>query len=520
MKFSHKLAVALCASALLPLGVVSIMLVHTQREMLTAHIRESHLALGQSLADELQYTIQHVRRDLTAAGSVINAQPLGENDVLDLLDAYLRENAMVHAVGMYSAEGLLIETLTKNAAVASPLPTSLPSSVLVPVHSSEPDRTPTIRTVWWAASQTSTQTIKQSARDSSTSTVPFIPIVVIVRGNRFSGRLVVLLSSKDVAALLNASALRAFGVERGVIHCMDSDYRLVASTEGGTQNNATLVEAVLRKQFFSRDSSNAANLTLTASQNATYFQSIGAPQEYSNVRGENVIATQTSVPYTNLSVIIEQPLSIVYKPLYDIQTQLVLVCLVVCASAVGIGFTLAAQFMRPLRQLTEANDEMGTQTSHIQPYRKGNDELAFLFAAYNDAVNQLEQYRRLGVNTLLLERNKLEVIMRQTTHGVLVLTPERTIMLVNDMFASYLRQDPVSLEGRNIDEALQEHKQLLGYIDSAFQETAATQEIVCIQDFAFTPLSEFASRTFQMTLSRIMLDRQFVAFVISLVEHE
>lgn len=525
MKFSHKLAFMLSAVAVLPVAVISILHVRTQREMLTAHIRESHLALAQSLADEFRYTIQHIRRDLTATGAVLNTPPLGENDVLTLLDAYLKENTMVRAVGMYDVRGSLIETMTKNPAVPSDLPPQLPSAILTKLQSLESAAQPT-STVWWSVLPTITQTTPSIASDTIRGVLPFIPIVVTVRGHRFSGRLVAMLSRQDCAAFLSASALRAFGVERGVIHCVDSDCRLVASTEGAAQTLCTAIEDILRKQFFTPSRSgtvddgntDAAKNTAIALQNTTYFQSIGVSQEYANARGEKVVATKTTVPFTNLSLIIEQPEAVVFVSLRGMQIQLLFVSLVVCAGTLGLGYYLSARLLQPLRQLTEVAAALKQQNFHLRLHRKENDEFAFLFGVYNEAASQLELYQRLDVNTLLTERNKLEVIMRQAAHGVLVLTSERTVMLANDTLAGYLRQDPVELEGRIVDEALRDYAPLLVCINQAFAETGISQETSRTEDLVLTPLGETAPRVFQATLNRIILDRQFVAMVVLLVD--
>ena len=525
MKFSHKLALMLSAVAVLPVGVISIIHVRTQREMLTAHIRESHLALAQSLADEFRYTIQHIRRDLTATGAVLNTPPLGENDVLTLLDAYLKENTMVRAVGMYDARGSLIETMTKNPAVPSELPSQLPPEILAKLQSIEAEAQPT-SIVWWSALRTTMQIPSLITSDTTRGVLPFIPIVVTVRGHRFSGRLAVMLSRQDCVAFLSASALRAFGVERGVIHCVDSDCRLVASTEGAAQALGTAIEDVLRKQFFTPSRSgtvddgntDAAKNTTIALQNTTYFQSIGVSQEYANARGEKVVATKTTVPFTNLSLIIEQPEAVVFASLRGMQIQLLFACLVVCAGALGLGYYLSARLLHPLRQLTEAASALKQQNFHLRLHRKENDEFAFLFGVYNEAASQLEQYQRLDVSTLLTERNKLEVIMRQAAHGVLVLTPERTVMLANDTLGGYLRQDPIELEGRMVDEVLRAYAPLLVCIYQAFADTTTSQETSRTEELFLAPWDETTPRIFQVTLNRIILDRQFVAMVVSLVD--
>ncbi len=528
MKFSHKLALTLLAVAVLPIVVVSAVLVHLQREMLTAHIRELHLALAQSLADEFRQTTQHIRRDLTATGAVINTPPLKENDVLVLLDAYLKENTMVRAVGMYDIRGSLIETMTKNPSVPSDLPLSLSPSIIAKLQSLEATAETTTSVVWWPESRATAET-ERSGSDTSNKIAPFLPIIVTVRGDRFSGRLVAMLSRQDCASFLNASALRAFGVERGIIHCVDSDYRLVASTQGVAQDINAATEVILHKQFFVQNRSGSvdetssgrnddAKNTTIALQSTTYFQSIGVSQEYVNARGENVVATKATVPFTNLNIIIEQPTFVVYKSLYDLQKQLFFVCFAVCGVALGLGYYFAEQLLQPLRQMLDAGYEMRQQNFHVRLHRKENDEFAFLFGTFNEAAIQLEHYQRLDVNTVLLERNKLEVIMRQATHGVLVLTPEKTVMLANDTLAGYLRQDPLALEGVSIDVVLRDHEQLLGYIDKAFIETNAPQDTIRIKDLAFTVSDETSPRIFQVTLNKIILDRQFVALVVSFLD--
>jgi len=527
MKFSHKLALTLVGVAVLPIVVAGVVLVRLQREMLTAHIRESHLALAQSLADEFRQTTQHIRRDLTATGAVINTPPLKENDVLVLLDAYLRENTMVRAVGMYDVRGSLIETMTKNPSEPSDLPLSLPSSILAKLQSLDATAQTTTSVVWWPESRPTAQK-ERLGSDTSYSIAPFLPIIVTVRGDRFSGRLVAMLSRQDCASFLNASALRAFGVERGVIHCVDSDYRLVASTQGVAQDINAVTEDILRKQFFVQSRSgnadeingnnDAAKNTAIALQNTTYFQSIGVSQEYVNARGENVVATKATVPFTNLNIIIEQPVSWVYKSLFDMQKWLFFVCFAVCGIALGLGYYFAGQVLRPLRQMVEAGEAMRQQNFHVRLHRTENDEFAFLFGTFNEAAIQLEHYQRLDVNTVLLERNKLEVIMRQAGYGVLVLTPERTVMLANDTLAGYLRQDPLALEGVSVDVVLRDYEQLCGYIDKAFTETNDPHDTIYIKDLVFLTSDEITPRIFQVMLNKIILDRQLVALVVSFLD--
>ena len=538
MKRSSQLVFLLFFATIIPLGIAIAIIISEQRETLAAHTRETHLALTQALTSAVQNTIQQTRHDLAITGAVLNTSPFSENEALAFLNTQFHDNALIHSVGIYSTAYKRIETLTKQPQLTTDFPDTLPATILKNISRPNESGKNTPITIWWTqqrskpvspASTSTEQYLPDASRqtDESSDTtyrmVPFLPITTSVQGERFSGYLLVLLSEKYYLALLHNIALQAFGVARGAIHCVDSECRLIASTEIATAdfppryNDRTLekglLESRLKTQFYHHITNvlRSSEAIESVAFGTLFIQTNALSQEYTNANNEEVFATVTGIPLTNLSIIIEQPQSVVYQPLTHLRLRSFFV-----ASAMALVMIIGGivwQYWREKRSFAYINTVDGKGTIDAE---EGN--IATLSETYYAASKELEQYRRMDVKTILLERNTLEVITRQAKDGVLIIAPNKTVMLANDTFAGFLRKDPITLENRGISEVLQDYPTLLEQIESMFSTLRQGSEQLRTTDLTIMFPAHTTERIFHLILNGCILDRQFIALVLRLTD--
>ena len=538
MKRSSQLIFLLFLATIIPLGIAIAIIISEQRETLASHARETHLALTQALTATLQHTVQQTRHDLAIAGAILNTPSLSENEALSFLNAQFRDNALIHSVGIYSTTYKRIETLTKQPESMVDFPDTLPTTIRknIPHPNKSSQNVPLI--IWWTQqhsgqlSSTSASMRTAPPLPSGQSTepfhstariLPFLPIVTSVQGERFSGYLLVLLSDKYYLALLRNTALQTFGVSRGAIHCVDDECRLIASTETAAtdfppaHNDRTpaqkFLESRLKAQFYQQitNALRSSKAIEDIDVSTLFIQTNTLSQEYTNANGDEVFATVTGIPLTNLSIIIEQPQAIVYQPL---ENQLRLSFLV--AAAVTFAIVIGGIVWQNWREKRSLTGRDTTNDSNITDMEQSN--IATLSETYYAASQELEQYRRMDVKTILLERNTLEVITRQAKDGVLIIAPNKTVMLANDTFAGFLRKDPITLENRRVNEVLQDCPILLEQIESMFSTLRQGSEQLRTTDLVITFPAHTTERIFHLMLNSYVLDRQFIALVLTLTD--
>jgi PAS domain S-box-containing protein len=517
MKFSLKLALALLCAALVPLAVVTLALARARWQTYGSATPEAHLVLSQTLTQVFQRLLQQTREDLLSAGEILNAPSLQEKDAVAILDAQLRPNPLIRSIGVYTESGVILEILTKEQGAERLFPDTLSRALLEPLHGQR-----FVSEIWWKPSA--------SDRDENSSSLEreaYLPVAARIAGKRFSGILLVLLTARDCRRILTAPSLQAFGLSRGAVYCLDEHFRLVASTERETANYRKPIgeiDSALRRQFPTIRFDKSAPRADTLSTELASFYSVGVAKEYTRADGEEIIVTLAPVPFANIALAIEQPKSVAYKSLYDANEQILIIGGLAAVFAVVFAVALARQLGEPLRNLKNAAFAMAGQNFGFRLPARRHDEFAPIFGAYNVAAERLEYFQRLNVQQTLAERNKLEAIMRQSTEGIVIIAPEQTITLANDAFARFTGKESEAVEGRSLEQALEEYPELTELLAAAHRKAqelssngggdSAVEENLHKR----ADISLFAGRLFHIVVTPIFLDGRYLALLAILAD--
>ncbi|MDP2620234.1 MAG: PAS domain-containing sensor histidine kinase [Hyphomicrobiales bacterium] len=141
------------------------------------------------------------------------------------------------------------------------------------------------------------------------------------------------------------------------------------------------------------------------------------------------------------------------------------VSLILLLSAIWIGFWFANKLVAPIRRLIGAAQLVSQGDLEVQvPFRRSEGELANLGRTFNDMTNQLRTQRGelLQANEMLDQRRRFtEAVLAGASAGVIGLSGEGTVDIVNRSAQTILKTKADGLLGRPLRQAMPEIAPLL-----------------------------------------------------------
>lgn len=184
---------------------------------------------------------------------------------------------------------------------------------------------------------------------------------------------------------------------------------------------------------------------------------IGSSTRFSHTEGYEMLYIAVPVKdesgltgFVRIAISLEE----IQSNLGQIQRTAIFSTLTGAVIAILIAFWVASQTTRPLRELTQAADQIasGDHRQRIIPIT--SDEVGTL----TRALNTMSEKLRFEITALESERRKLFAVMNEMSDGVLILNGAGIIQLINPAALTMFGVSASSSEGRSLIEALRQYK--------------------------------------------------------------
>ncbi|BAU63868.1 two-component sensor histidine kinase [Stanieria sp. NIES-3757] len=110
------------------------------------------------------------------------------------------------------------------------------------------------------------------------------------------------------------------------------------------------------------------------------------------------------------------------------------------AAGLGLGFSLllSHRIIRPLKEMTDATEQIAEGDYNIAIAVKSEDEMGHLGTAINIMSQKLKGFHELNVGRVIVEKQRSDAIIRSISDGLVVVDAEFKIIAINPIAASIL----------------------------------------------------------------------------------
>ncbi len=182
------------------------------------------------------------------------------------------------------------------------------------------------------------------------------------------------------------------------------------------------------------------------------------------------------------------PLAALADALWAIRFRILAVSLLVLAGAFGLGYLLARQLTRPIRQMVRQSQAIADGDLSQRTRIATNDELADLARSLNRMAEALKD----SLRRLEAERDRVQTILQSMGEGVILIQPDGRIGVINAAGAELLGLRPHQAVGQRPLEALRSYE-LGDLLDRARRDGKAAGELTV--DFPTYRMLEAAAVT-------------------------
>ncbi|MCA8830340.1 sensor histidine kinase [Hymenobacter pini] len=140
------------------------------------------------------------------------------------------------------------------------------------------------------------------------------------------------------------------------------------------------------------------------------------------------------------------------------QERRTVLLLLLLSTAVGLGLIvrLPRVVLRPLRRLRADVEDVASPGPTTQVSIAKNDEVGAVALALNRAFGYMQDQRSVTRAALATERSRLESLIEHLDEGLLLLDPDRTVLLANPAARELLGREAADLVGRRAEELSQQ----------------------------------------------------------------
>ncbi len=476
IKFTTKFTLGLLIAAVVPLALGGYWLSVLNLSAIKSTSRELYLSIAQNIAGKLEYETTELTNLLLQTEKILNDQYITESSAVALVGNVLGNVEYTSAIGIYDVNGHLVDTFAKQTGpFQTPLPTVIPEHLLRKLASSQ-------------------VVIATPTRFTPRGDAAVLPVLVRCSGERFTGVLMAVIDNAALRRLVLQTAAPTFAGVRGQVYLVDDSLRAVVHSD---TNRAKDSESLAGKGIFKSEQ-----------QLSTSSYNVSGSVEYDDAAGEAMHGTFSSIAALNIGIVVEQPQSVAYKSVIQTRNTLFFWSI---ASAVIAGFVsivVGRQFSKPITQLVSASRKFAEQDFSERLPTSRKDEFGVLFDVHNHVAAELGRYQKLNINEVITERNKFEAIARQASDGIIILSPTKKIMLVNDVFAGWFECEPAAVEGMGMETALTSDD-LKTYIGNAF----ASEESLTPVELRFNRVGEVRETVLRGAMVKVVVDEALAALV-------
>jgi two-component system phosphate regulon sensor histidine kinase PhoR len=475
LNFATKFALVLSATSLVAVGAIGYWLTVINLQTLEILSQNRYQVIAHDASARLGEKIRAMRVLLLESNEIFSNLELNNQVAQTLVVSALQRNVDVDVIGLYDVEGNFVDAITKGKNI---LPKHLPQELIDTVNAA-PNKPIVGRVGQFAEGE-----------------LPLIPIAIrFERGDGSRGILACALTSEDMSAFITQASKDAFG-QKEQMYIVDDSLRLI-----GFYDRATLMkqEPYFGKSIFKE--------IKTASQ-VEFARDVSATKEYTNPAGKAMVGTYITLPEIRSVMVIEEPQELVYRSVNEMRRGVIVGLLAVGTAAIVISFAVARQLSRPINQLLEGSERIAAQDFAYRLDEGRSDEFGILFQSNNRVAGELARYQQMNLNKIVGTRNKLESVVRQASDGFIVIEPNRSIFVMNDVFAHWFGADSNNAEGRSFLEVLN-HYELKQTIMQAFIEEDTHIPV----QFTLNLVGEASETVVKGTFVRVMSDNQLTAIM-------
>jgi signal transduction histidine kinase len=176
-----------------------------------------------------------------------------------------------------------------------------------------------------------------------------------------------------------------------------------------------------------------------------------APSETTSERGISVLSSSYPIGATGWAIIGQEPIADVYNSAHHIFIVAMVILLLAVPSSLMLILLATRNTISPIRQLTEGAVRIGNGDFNYELHINSNDEVGTLAKTFSAMGARLKgvigQYQTQNLH-LVAEQSKLQAVLNTITDGVIVLSNDYRVVLVNNMISSLiLLPDPRSIYG-------------------------------------------------------------------------
>jgi PAS domain S-box-containing protein len=473
LNFATKFALILSSTALVSVGVVGYWLSSISLDELSENARTFYDVVAHDVKSRLDERIVASKSLLRQAQAVFNNPDLNNQVATFFIAKALEENRAVESLGIYDVEGIFLDALAPPN--ARPLPQRLPQDLVDSLRSLSDSTTVLV----WKAVQ------------SEESGIPFIPIAISFSPQNGRGILVTVLDGRELSELITKASQENFSGKDNRMYIVDDSLRLLASANAQALARR---ESLLGKGIFA----SAEQISLN--------QSAVGSKEYLGLSGEKMVGTYISIPELQSALVIEQPAAEVYRSVNEMRKSVVFALIAVGAAAIVISFAVARQLSRPINQLLEASERIAKQDFDYRLDESRNDEFGILFRSSNRVAGELARYEQMNLSKIVGTRNKLESVVRQASDGFIIIEPNHSIFVMNDVFAHWFGLDSATAEGRSFLDVINDYELKKNILD-----TFTGEETHVLAQFTLQLVGEAHETVVKGTFVRVMNDNELTA---------
>lgn len=171
--------------------------------------------------------------------------------------------------------------------------------------------------------------------------------------------------------------------------------------------------------------------------------------EYLNPEGVRVMSIFAPIGTPNWAVVIEQPVSEAYQPIYDFARKLIFIVLAAISAVTLISIYFGLRLTRPIEHLdSEVRQIITTGKLNQIPSRKSQDEVGRLVLSFNQMLAMLAENQQ----KIEAEKMLLNTVVAGIGAGMALLDKERRILWWNSIFAAWF--NPGDLHGLSCAEIM------------------------------------------------------------------
>jgi two-component system phosphate regulon sensor histidine kinase PhoR len=474
LSFSIKFAIILSVTVLVAVGIVGWRLLSISSDTLASVNREYYTVVARSVSDRLEERSSEIVKMLFQAQELLSTSQLSGQATINVISSSLQKMQYTNAIGVYDINGNYLTEFSKGGKKAAPR--SVPRDILDTL-------------------KTAPSAIGKPAPIGAEG-LPVIPIAVKWSDSEGNGGILMsVIENNSLCQFVSQASAEAFQGKTDRIYLVNDSLLYVAHH---VRAFVASRESLAGKGIFAE---------VKPGERISFSRELGLTKEYVNASGESMLGIYSSVASLHLAIIVEQPQSVVYRSLYEMQRNLLWSSLLIAALAVGISLLVARQLSKPISQLVDASEKLAMQDFSVRLDENRGDEFGILFQTHNRVAAELELYNNMNVNKIVSARNKLESVVQQASDGIIVVEPSRHILVLNSVFARWF-----GVENAKITEQTTVDKLFTNiHVKHAVAKAFVSKETVMPVEFTVQLPGEVRETVLRGTFVRVLYGSELIA---------